>query len=137
MVLLRLASHAPTVLVVDDLQWADATSLDVLAYLITGRRSQPLAAANAAHIPLEPVSREGEARPVAGVEAASAGLELLTGREREVLQHLVAGRTNGEIARDLYISDKTVSVHVSNILRKTGVTSRVEAAAWARRMARG
>ncbi len=55
----------------------------------------------------------------------------LTDREREVLAHLVAGRTNGEIARELVISDKTVSVHVSNILRKTGTSSRAEVASWA------
>ena len=63
-------------------------------------------------------------------EAADRGL---TTREREVLAHLVAGRSNGEIASSLFISEKTVSVHVSNLLRKTGTSSRVEAAAWARR----
>ncbi|WP_328521516.1 helix-turn-helix transcriptional regulator [Kribbella sp. NBC_00359] len=57
----------------------------------------------------------------------------LTDREREVLAFLVAGRSNGEIAKELFISDKTVSVHVSNILRKTGTTSRVAAAALAER----
>ncbi|WP_405066085.1 AAA family ATPase [Kribbella sp. NBC_01510] len=57
----------------------------------------------------------------------------LTGRVREVLAFLVAGRSNGEIAKELFISDKTVSVHVSNILRKTGTTSRVAAAALAER----
>jgi DNA-binding CsgD family transcriptional regulator len=57
----------------------------------------------------------------------------LTGREREVLAFLVAGRSNGEIAKELFISDKTVSAHVSNILRKTGTTSRVAAAALAER----
>jgi DNA-binding CsgD family transcriptional regulator len=50
-----------------------------------------------------------------------------------VLGHLVAGRTYAEIAVALFISEKTVSVHVSNLLRKTGTSSRVEAAAWARR----
>lgn len=60
-------------------------------------------------------------------------LEALTDREREVLDHLVAGRSNAEVARHLGISDKTVSVHVSNILRKTGAASRVEAAELARR----
>jgi DNA-binding NarL/FixJ family response regulator len=58
----------------------------------------------------------------------------LTGREREILGHLLAGRTNAEIARELVISDKTVSVHVSNILRKTGTTNRAEAAALAHRL---
>jgi len=60
-------------------------------------------------------------------------LAALTDREREVLAFLVAGRSNGEIAKELSISDKTVSVHVSNILRKTGTTSRVAAAALAER----
>jgi len=62
-----------------------------------------------------------------------AALATLTSREREVLSHLVAGRTNPEIARDLFISDKTVSVHVTNLMRKTGTTNRIEAAALARR----
>jgi DNA-binding NarL/FixJ family response regulator len=52
----------------------------------------------------------------------------LTAREREILGHLAAGRTNGEIARALVISTKTASVHVSNILRKLDVTTRYEAA---------
>jgi DNA-binding NarL/FixJ family response regulator len=45
----------------------------------------------------------------------------------------VAGRSYQEIAQSLFISEKTVSVHVSNLLRKTGTTSRVEVAAYARR----
>jgi DNA-binding NarL/FixJ family response regulator len=43
------------------------------------------------------------------------------------------GRTNGEIGRQLFISTKTVSVHVSNILGKLGAAGRTEAAAIARR----
>ncbi len=58
----------------------------------------------------------------------------LTRREHEVLAHLAQGRTNGEIARALFISRKTASVHVSNILAKTGTSDRAEAAAWARRV---
>ncbi|MFD1826164.1 MULTISPECIES: helix-turn-helix transcriptional regulator [Mumia] len=62
-----------------------------------------------------------------------AGEKPLTAREREVLEHLVEGRTNGEIATLLFISTKTVSVHVSNILAKLGASTRTEAAAIARR----
>jgi DNA-binding CsgD family transcriptional regulator len=62
-----------------------------------------------------------------------SGLPALTDRERDVLAHLVDGRTNRQIAGTLYISEKTVSVHVSNILAKLGVRSRAEAAALARR----
>ncbi|HVM09259.1 MAG TPA: AAA family ATPase [Acidimicrobiales bacterium] len=58
----------------------------------------------------------------------------LTQREREVLAHLAAGWTNRSIAEVLYISEKTASVHVTNILRKLGVSSRVEAGAVARRL---
>jgi len=53
----------------------------------------------------------------------------LTSRELEVLRSLAAGRTNREIAAELFISDKTVSVHVSNILAKLGAGSRTAAAA--------
>ena len=53
----------------------------------------------------------------------------LTAREREVLALVAAGRTNREIADTLFITEKTASVHVSNILRKLGVTNRGEAAA--------
>ena len=58
----------------------------------------------------------------------------LTEREREVLLLLAAGRSNPEIAQALFISAKTASVHVSNILAKLGVSGRVEAAAVAHRL---
>jgi DNA-binding NarL/FixJ family response regulator len=70
----------------------------------------------------------GAPRPV----AAATGIASLTEREREVLELLVDARTNRQIATRLYISEKTVSVHVSNILAKLGVRSRAEAAAVAR-----
>ena len=53
----------------------------------------------------------------------------LTGRELEVLRLVAAGRSNRDIAGELFISPKTASVHVSNILGKLGVASRGEAAA--------
>ena len=55
----------------------------------------------------------------------------LTEREREILRHVAAGRSNSQIGTDLFISPKTVSVHVSNLLRTIGVANRVQAAAWA------
>jgi DNA-binding NarL/FixJ family response regulator len=48
----------------------------------------------------------------------------LTAREKEVLLCLVQGMNNKEIARNLFISDKTVKIHVSNIFKKLGVKSR-------------
>jgi DNA-binding CsgD family transcriptional regulator/tetratricopeptide (TPR) repeat protein len=62
----------------------------------------------------------------------SSPLDVLTGREREVLDVLATGATNRAIAERLFISEKTVSVHVTNLLAKLGVTNRTEAAALAR-----
>ncbi|MFE7437888.1 AAA family ATPase, partial [Streptomyces tendae] len=59
----------------------------------------------------------------------------LTGRERDVLRLVSDGRTNRQIAEELFISPKTASVHVSNILAKLGVSGRGEAAAVAHRLA--
>jgi DNA-binding CsgD family transcriptional regulator len=55
----------------------------------------------------------------------------LTAREAEVLACLGDGMSNKQIARSLGISVRTVTVHVSNLLRKTGTASRTEAALWA------
>lgn len=55
----------------------------------------------------------------------------LTAREREVLGCVAAGMTNQQVAKSLGISIRTVTVHVSNLLRKTGSGSRTEAAMWA------
>ena len=57
---------------------------------------------------------------------SAAALPGLTPREREILDHLVRGQTYAEIAGALVLSEKTVSTHVSNLLRKTGTSSRVE-----------
>src|SRR4029077_18759252 len=64
---------------------------------------------------------------------ASTRDEQLTPRELEILALVAAGRSNGEIGKQLFISTKTVSVHVSNILAKLGAAGRTEAAAIARR----
>jgi DNA-binding NarL/FixJ family response regulator len=61
----------------------------------------------------------------------------LTRRERDVLPLLVKGRTNRQIAEELFISENTAGVHVSNILGKLGATSRTEAAGIAARLGLG
>jgi LuxR family transcriptional regulator, maltose regulon positive regulatory protein len=72
----------------------------------------------------------GEADRDASTPQPAAGL---TTREREVLQLIAGGLTNGEIATRLVISEHTVHRHVTNILRKLGVSSRVGATAYAHR----
>jgi DNA-binding NarL/FixJ family response regulator len=57
----------------------------------------------------------------------------LTERELAVLRLLAAGRTNAQIGAELFISPKTASVHVTSILRKLGVSGRVQAATVAER----
>jgi DNA-binding CsgD family transcriptional regulator/tetratricopeptide (TPR) repeat protein len=72
------------------------------------------------------------AAPASRQQRSSSG-DALTAREAEVLTLVAAGRSNREIGEQLFISAKTVSVHVSNIMAKLGASSRTEAAALARR----
>ena len=58
-------------------------------------------------------------------------IEPLTGREEEVLLTVASGRTNAEIADELYISLSTVKTHLASLMSKLGVRNRVEIAIWA------
>ncbi|NYI06546.1 helix-turn-helix transcriptional regulator [Allostreptomyces psammosilenae] len=87
-----------------------------------------------------PATRPAGTRAVDAGGAAGGGTAVATGtalgltrRELDVLRLVAQGRSNGQIAGELYISPKTVSVHVSRILAKLGVSSRGEAAALAHR----
>ncbi len=57
--------------------------------------------------------------------------EVLTDREREVLEHVARGSSNKEIAASLYISDNTVSYHMKNILSKLHLSNRAQVVGWA------
>ena len=106
------------------------------------RRAAPLAAALGAQPLGEQIAilaRRARIRLSASAEDAPSGAAFgespgdgelgLTERELEVLRLVAEGRSNREIAGELFISPKTASVHVSNILGKLGVASRGEAAA--------
>jgi DNA-binding CsgD family transcriptional regulator len=115
------------------------------AWLLEGDRDQAATQARAAH---ELAERLGAAPLLEALESLGrrGRLDLgvqpppspdgpaLTPRELEVLRLVAAGRSNGQIAEALFISRKTASVHVSNILAKLGVHTRTEAAAAAHRL---
>jgi len=115
-----------------------AARLRRAAQLAASLRARPLAVeisslARAAGISLNLASGnaadggdEAEEGNDTGAPASRLGL---TGREFEVLRLVAAGQSNREIATALFISPKTASVHVSNILTKLGAASRTEAAA--------
>jgi DNA-binding CsgD family transcriptional regulator/tetratricopeptide (TPR) repeat protein len=100
--------------------------------LAGAREAGDLARAAAHELGAQPLL--DELRAIGSVPArADAGSDTLTARESEILALVAAGRSNGEIGKQLFISAKTVSVHVSNILGKLGAAGRTEAAAIARR----
>jgi DNA-binding CsgD family transcriptional regulator len=123
-----------------------ATEVRVELAEALARAGRPAAARRVAEEGLAAATRMGAARLVeraqrvlgggdrADSPAATAARSLgLTEREVEVLRLVASGRTNREIGTELYISTKTASVHVSNILRKLEVTNRAAAGAVARR----
>ena len=88
--------------------------------------------ARRARIDLAPAA-ESDNGAVAPAQARADAIGL-TRRERQVLDLVAAGQTNREIAQALFVSEKTAAAHVSNILGKLGVRSRVEAATAAHRL---
>jgi DNA-binding NarL/FixJ family response regulator len=74
---------------------------------------------------LRAFARTGPAAPPAGPA------EPLTHREEQVLAAVAGGRTNSEIASELYITLSTVKTHVASLMAKLGVRNRVEIAMWA------
>jgi len=103
-------------------------------------RAEPLvreieALAARARLTLEAADADGHADPSESPSASDDGVAFgLTAREREVLALVALGRTNRQIAEELFISENTAGVHVSNIIGKLAVNGRGEAAALAYRL---
>ena len=121
---------------------AARTELDLARLLAASDHDAAVARARSAYRRLDALGARQEAARAAGF-LRSLGitpppgrrkLETLSGRERDVLMLLAEGLSNPEIAERLYLSRRTVAHHVSSILRKLGLRSRSEAAAYAMRL---
>jgi two-component system nitrate/nitrite response regulator NarL len=102
-------------------------SPEMMTKLVAVFRSRP-SAANAAPPAAAPVSAPV---PLEAPREAASGADLLSPREREILLLIARGDSNKLIARELDIAETTVKIHVQHILRKLGLSSRVQAAVFA------
>ncbi len=121
---------------------AAAAALRNADAIATSLGARPLAEAIAslarrARIELPDPAMDASETPAPAAPAGAPDPFGLTKREREVLGLVAQGRTNRQIADELFISENTAGVHVSNILGKLGVASRTEAAAVAVRLDMG
>jgi two-component system, NarL family, response regulator DevR len=83
---------------------------------------------------LDPALRERAVNVLATQSAEEAALEQLTPQERRILDGIAAGKTNRQIAEELYLAEKTVKNYVSNLLSKLGMDRRTQAATFATRL---
>ena len=83
---------------------------------------------------LAPEVTERVARRLRGEEADDPLLATLSPQERKILGHISEGKTNRQIAEDMFLAEKTVKNYVSNLLTKMGMSRRSEAAAYAARL---
>ena len=117
--------------VLEDASVVGAVRAGAIGYLLKDTDADALCraikAAAAGQVQLTP---QAAARLMQAVSAPESP-EALTERETEVLRLIAQGKANKEIARSLSISEKTVKVHVSNILSKLGVQSRTQATLYA------
>jgi len=121
--------------VLEDVAVVDAIRAGAIGYLLKDADSHELRraikAAAAGQVQLSP---QAAARLLREIRTPEKSAEVLTERERDVLQLLAQGMSNKEISRTLNIAEQTVKTHVSHILDKLGVPSRTQAALYAIRI---
>jgi two-component system, NarL family, response regulator LiaR len=117
--------------VLEDASVTGAIRAGAIGYLLKDTKAEELyraiKGAAAGQVQLAP---EAAARLMREVRVPESS-EDLTERETEVLKRVARGRANKEIARDLFVEERTVKSHVTSILRKLGVKSRTQAALYA------
>ena len=96
---------------------------DLLAAIRTVRDGDAVVAPSATRLLAHVATGTGSISP----DAADPRLEVLTDREREVLELIARGLSNAEISAELFLSETTVKTHVRHILTKLGVRDRVQA----------
>jgi DNA-binding NarL/FixJ family response regulator len=96
--------------------------------------AQPVAVATVPAVPAVPAVVALELGPLTGDEVS---IDDLTPREREILLLIAQGANNKEIAQSLYISEKTVKNHITNLLSRLGLRDRTQAAVWVHRQGEG
>jgi DNA-binding NarL/FixJ family response regulator len=118
--------------VLDDRSVVEAVRGGASGYLLKDTQAEDLCRAiHAVHQGKVQLSPEAAARLVREVCIDEPQLDTLTARERDVLRLLAGGASNKEIASKLSLAEKTVKNHVSNLLSKLGLQSRMQAALWA------
>ncbi len=111
----------------------DAFAAGASAYVLKRTRSDDLATVvrqlfdrSIYHAPV----RHADAPPITS-SPSEVDTPRLTRREHEILSLVVEGRTNGEIAKLLWVTEQTVKFHLANLYRKLGVSNRTQASYWA------
>lgn len=143
----RIATAAPRVAVLvltmheDDDTVLAALQAGARGYLLKGAEQDAIEGALRAVVSGQTVIAPGVAarmlRSVADRATAAPAFPELTGREREVLERMARGWSNGAVAASLGLSPKTVSNHISALFAKLGVATRSEAIVQARRQGLG
>jgi DNA-binding NarL/FixJ family response regulator len=109
---------------------ADPAALDAAIRAV--HRGEPMLAPEVAAVVMARVA--GEAADATSPPRHHPDLDRLTEREREVLAGLGRGLSNRQLAADLFVSEKTIKTHVSNVLAKLRVADRTQAALFAVRV---